>query len=453
MKKKARNYRIICPTVGGIFPVKSLGIKEEAELFSKIALKINSFDNPIKLDSYKRYIIGKLLANPSVIHLELEEDEKIDDESKQIIDEIYSNIIEIYPTLSLEEICAWINYNVFVSDPEKRKEMRKFNLLPIKTAKKKEKFTQSKVKKLEQVLRKKVIGQDEAIDKIIDYVKLQSAGLIKYASVFFIGRTGTGKTLLAKTVGEEYYGNFFKINCANFSHGHEYAALIGAPRGYVGFTEKSLLAEKAEISNKWVFLFDEIEKAHPKFFNFLLALLDEGIATDNLGKELDFSESLFIFTSNEGMSEVSKKPVGFNSKDIKYDDCVDLVDTSIKKKFNPEFYNRIDHFVHFNELDEEAIEKIIALELNYLPIKKTKSLVKYILKNAYSLEYGARNIRRFIKSDIAIKIADAILAGKKPNERTGLFSVRIAKDNLEVINSNNLNRGRNSNKLTENNNG
>ena len=141
-----------------------------------------------------------------------------------------------------------------------------------------------------------IVGQKEAITSVINGIKVNAAGLSKHTSFLFVGPTGVGKTQLSKILGKHYSGDFYKINCAEYASGHEYAKLIGSPPGYVGHSEKSLLGEKADISNRWVFIFDEIEKAHDKFYDFLLSLLDDGTCTDNLGNVLDFSESVFIFT-------------------------------------------------------------------------------------------------------------------------------------------------------------
>ena len=144
---------------------------------------------------------------------------------------------------------------------------------------------------LEQHFGDNIVGQKDAIRALMRSLKLMASGLADHSSFLFVGPTGVGKTQIAKLLGEKFNGNFYKVNCAEYAGGHEYAKLIGSPPGYVGHSEKSLLAEKAEQSNSWVFLFDEIEKAHHKLYDFLLSLLDDGTCTDNMGQVLDFTQS------------------------------------------------------------------------------------------------------------------------------------------------------------------
>jgi ATP-dependent Clp protease ATP-binding subunit ClpC len=260
--------------------------------------------------------------------------------------------------------------------------------------------------------------------------------LLILVHLFFVGPTGNGKTRLAKMLSDIYYKDrFFKINCGEYSNPHEYAKLIGSPPGYVGYTDKSLLAEKAEKSNGWVFLFDEIEKAHPKFYDFLLNLMDEGKVMDANGKDLDFSRSLFIFTSNQGTGDIKHNPLGFGRTKKKGDDLKkELSETfreSVKKHFSPEFINRIDKTIIFNQLNKEQLLKVVKLELAGIPVKKTKELLTYIIENGYSEEYGGRHIAKFIKNNIAILIADAVLEGVSPT--SGNYYTCKVKDNTPYL--------------------
>ena len=146
------------------------------------------------------------------------------------------------------------------------------------------------------------------------------------------------------------------------------------------------MAEKAEKSNRWVFLFDEIEKAHHKLYDFLLSLLDDGTCTDNMGNVLDFSQSLFIFTSNKGIVESKQRRLGFTQNDPTAAEEKDAVKTSVKGHFSPEFMNRIDEVVVFNSLTKKDVKKIAKLQLDKLPIEVTDSLLEYIVKHGYSRE-------------------------------------------------------------------
>ena len=251
----------------------------------------------------------------------------------------------------------------------------------------------------------------------------------------FVGPTGVGKTQLAKLLGEKFSGNFYKINCAEYAGGHEYAKLIGSPPGYVGHTDKSFLAEKAEQSNRWVFLFDEVEKAHHKLYDFLLSLLDDGTCTDNLGTVLDFSESIFIFTSNQGIGDIKRESVGFNRSEEQVTDKVtgDVIRKSIKSHFSPEFLNRLDDLVLFTSLTKEEVRKIAKLQLATIPIEQTKSLIDFVVDNGYSAEYGARNIERFIKNNVCVPIANAILNKRVPKKAGGYYKPRIIDGQVTII--------------------
>ena len=227
-----------------------------------------------------------------------------------------------------------------------------------------------------------------------------------------------------------------KINCAEYAHAHEYAKLIGSPPGYIGHTEKSLLFEKSEKSSRWVFLFDEIEKAHHKFYDFLLSLLDDGTCTDNMGQTLDFSQSIFIFTSNQGLTEVKRDPVGFGAKN-EVDEKVtsEVIRKSVKRHFSPEFLNRIDDLVLFHALTRQEVRKIAELQLDELPIQRTPKLIDYIVDNGYSQEYGARNIKRFIKNEISAVVADCILNKLIPKEDGAYYQPQVTKSGIKIVNT------------------
>ena len=289
------------------------------------------------------------------------------------------------------------------------------------------KFNLKDIEDLQKKLNTLVINQEEGVQAVIDALKLTTAGFSPFSSLFFIGPTGNGKTRLAKQLGSLHFKDrFMKINCSEYAAAHEYAKLIGSPPGYIGHNDKSILAEKAEKSNRWVFLFDEVEKAHHKFHDFLLSLLDDGTVTDANGKELDFSESLFIFTSNKGMQDqrIGDTRVGFGTEVINYEESRNLIKDSLKTQFSPEFLNRIDKIVFFNSLSRDDLLKVAKLELRGVPVKKTKELLTYIINEGYSEEYGGRHLAKFIKNNVAVLVADAVLQGIEPN--TGkLYNCKI----------------------------
>jgi ATP-dependent Clp protease ATP-binding subunit ClpA len=291
---------------------------------------------------------------------------------------------------------------------------------------------------LHDTLKDNIVGQREALKAIIKALKLIASGLSKHSSFLFVGPTGVGKTQLARLLGENFSGNFLKINCAEYASAHEYAKLIGAPPGYVGHTENSLLGEKAAKSNRWVLLFDEIEKAHHKLHDFLLSLLDDGTCTDNLGNILDFTNSIFIFTSNQGISEIKQDMVGFTTPGVGESSkkvTNEIINNSIKRNFSPEFLNRLDDIIFFNRLTPNEVREVASLQLNNIPIQQTDALLKYVVDNGYSEEYGARNIARFIKNNISDKVADVILGKLRPKKVGDLYTPRITKGIVKIINT------------------
>jgi ATP-dependent Clp protease ATP-binding subunit ClpA len=426
------NYKIVCPTLNVVLLIKKYNLKQERVLWEKLRTKIQTAKEPIQIDGYMEAILKCFLEDSDKFFESVTDD----DSYSNIIKAAYTSVVSLYPIFQLEFICNELNANLFTEQirglfaekfAEVREDMEDPNIGFIVLDK-------EKIERLDKYFRKNLVGQDLAITKLINSLKVIAAGLSEFSSFFFVGPTGVGKTQLARLLGKQLGGNFFKINCGEFSSGHEYAKLIGSPPGYVGHTEKSILAEKADESSRWVFLFDEIEKAHHKFYDFLLSLLDDGTVTDNMGRTLDFTDSIFIFTSNQGMHDLKLgKSLGFDNTEKTYNDAKEDVKESIKKHFPPEFINRVDEFVYFNQLTEKEIRKIVSLELKGIPIKKTKSLLDYVVKGGYSLEYGARNVKRFIKSNVSVVVADAILEKRIPKKEGSMYSPKITNGTLTIV--------------------
>jgi ATP-dependent Clp protease ATP-binding subunit ClpA len=449
MTKKNIPYKVVCPLLNAILLIRKYPPRKLQELHATLKNKINSSDVPLEIPSYIDFLINTFILDVDTLKKIIEKEDEED--HSLIYRDVYECIIGLYPPFGLDVICNDINSELFLEIMQANKSDRamfeeflnnlssddiEFPLVTKKGSKGNRTLRSlSSIEKLESILKKKIIGQDEAIESVIKNMKLIASELFSMGSLFFIGPTGVGKTALSKVVGENYSGNFYKINCAEYSSGHEYSKLIGATPGYIGYTDKSILAEMAETSSQWVILFDEIEKAHPRFMNFLLSLLDDGTVTDNNGRVLDFSKSIFIFTSNEGMSHVDyNKKLGFANKHITYVESQGDILKMVKKKFSPEFLNRIDNFIFFNPLTKDDAKKIAELELKNIPIRKTNTLLNYIIKNSYSEEYGARNIARFIKNDVAVKTAEALLSNKRPTRLGNMYSPRITKSGeLQII--------------------
>ena len=432
---KTNPYRVYCSFLDEVVNLKVISPEGEIELSNTIFEEIAKAPPKIISHQYRVKVCSEVVEDwPSVYQMvadsvlsvgqNVSETEVI----QNCIREIYHCALDVYSTLNLDTMLMKLNANKMQQDWSeylKRVMLGLDDEEPVPSPSKLKKVKASlpstikDLSNLEKQLNKMVIGQPDAVEATVNAIKLLSTGLAEFSTLFFVGPTGNGKTRLAKVLSDLYYKDrFFKINCGEYANQHEYAKLIGSPPGYVGHTDKSVLAEKAEKSSSWVFLFDEIEKAHPKFYDFLLNLLDEGKICDANGKELDFSKSLFIFTSNKGMSDnrIGDSRMGFSKEVITYENSKDKILESIKTSFSPEFLNRVDKTILFNHLSKEDLLKVAKLELNGVPVKKTKELLNYIITNGYSEEYGARHLSKFIKNNIAILVADAVLNAVIPKQ-------------------------------------
>ena len=444
MQNDDKFYRVVCESVDLIVLVKKLNPAQERKLFKYVKGLVKDIEEPLSISRYHKYILSRTLVDAKDFFDKLPKD---DPTAAKIVHAVYQTVLQVYPMLDLDLLCANLNNEgVMLSNLG---DIFKF-LDSIGTEGEEDfevefeeggrKYARPKITSLEDILKaekyfkRNIIGQEDAIEGIVKTLKVIASGLSTRAALFFVGPTGVGKTELGRLLGKRYSGNFMKINCAEYASAHEYAKLIGAPPGYVGHGEKSMLAEKAEKSNRWVFLFDEIEKAHHKLFDFLLSLLDEGTVCDNLGRELDFSESIFLFTSNQGVSDLrGGKRVGFSEEEVTYEKSKQDVKESIKKKFTPEFMNRIDSFIYFNSLTKENCMQIAKLSLADIPIKKHKILLSYIVDKGYSMQYGARNIKRFVKNAVGVKVADMILHKKVPKKTGDMYTPKIVDGELTIV--------------------
>ena len=430
-----KTYKVVCNELNLILHVRGLSLDKEKALYNVIKERITTAEKPVDIETYKEFLCRKLIVDGD----EFIDQFKDKDGDEEVLDALYNSIVALYPPFALEFVCSDLNAQTFFSDDNNEVLKALRQTIQEKLHKEDNDFMLSSMEDinyLEKFLKDNIIGQRGAIEAILKSLKLMASGLSGHSSFLFVGPTGVGKTELARLLGEKYSGNFMKINCAEYAHAHEYAKLIGSPPGYIGHTEKSLLAEKAEKSSRWVFLFDEIEKAHHKFYDFLLSLLDDGTCTDNMGVTLDFSQSIFIFTSNQGVTEVKRDPVGFGrTNEVEDTVSSEVIRKSVKRHFSPEFLNRIDDIVLFSSLNRQEVRKIAELQLEELPIQITNPLINYIVDNGYSQEYGARNIKRFIKNNVADKIADCILKRLIPKEEGAYYHPRITKDGVKIVNT------------------
>jgi ATP-dependent Clp protease ATP-binding subunit ClpC len=283
---------------------------------------------------------------------------------------------------------------------------------------------------LDKELSGSVIGQESAVVKVVKAIKRNRIGIKDknkpVGSFIFLGPTGVGKTLLAKLLAEQVFGDaeaLVRMDMSEYMEKHSVSRLVGPPPGYVGYDQGGQLTEKVRRKPHCVILFDEIEKAHEDVFNLLLQLLDEGQLTDGLGRKVNFKNALIIMTSNIGVKEANSfgKNMGFetDSKILSEENKVrDIIEKALKKKFKPEFLNRIDEAIVFNSLTREDIHKIIYVEIEKLKgrieemhygLNVSEAAMDFLAEQGYSEEYGARPLNRAIQHYIEDSVADEIL--------------------------------------------
>ncbi len=283
-----------------------------------------------------------------------------------------------------------------------------------------------KVLGLKDTLKKRVIGQDQAIGLVSDAIVRQRAGIANpnrpIGSFLFLGPTGVGKTEVARSLAEALFDSethIIRIDMSEYMEKFSVSRLIGAPPGYVGYEEGGQLTEKVRRSPYSIILFDEIEKAHPEVFNLLLQVLDDGRLTDSQGRTVNFKNTVIIMTSNLGSEYfIAGKP--------------EMVDGLVKSTFRPEFLNRIDELVYFLPLAKDTQIKIVDkllgelstnLKSQYVELTFSEALKRHVLDSSFSLEYGARPLKRFIQKEIETAIARKLIDGSIEPHRAYLLDV------------------------------
>ncbi|MFH1427300.1 MAG: AAA family ATPase [Patescibacteria group bacterium] len=292
-----------------------------------------------------------------------------------------------------------------------------------------------KLSKAELELKKRVIGQDEAISSIAKAIRRSRAGINEekkpIGSFLFVGPTGVGKTELAKALAEFMFNNenaLVRIDMSEFMEKHSVAKIIGSPPGYIGYEEGGQLTEKIRRRPYSVILFDEIEKAHPEVFNILLQILDDGQITDSKGRKVNFKNSIIIMTSNLGNEVIKQYSIGFhdgsdekNSDASRIKEMKEKIDSILKEHFKLEFLNRIDEIVLFKSLSKEVLSQIVDLELTKvqhrlknksISIKVSSKVKKLLAEKGYDMTFGARPLKRIIQNFILDELALDIIEGK-----------------------------------------
>ena len=306
-----------------------------------------------------------------------------------------------------------------VTDEEITKIIAKWTGIPVTKLMESER---EKILNLGSILHKRVIGQDEAVDKVTDAIIRSRAGIQDsrrpIGSFMFLGPTGVGKTELAKALAESLFDdehNIIRIDMSEYMEKYSVSRLIGAPPGYVGYEEGGQLTEAVRRKPYSVILFDEIEKAHPDVFNVLLQVLDDGRITDSQGRTVDFKNTIIILTSNLGSEYILE---GINDKGELTEEAKDKVEKLLKQSFRPEFLNRLDEIVFYKPLTQNEIGKILDLliaDLNKrlaeqeISVELTNSAKNYLITNGYDAIYGARPLKRFVQKKVETLIAREII--------------------------------------------
>ncbi|WP_299520853.1 ATP-dependent Clp protease ATP-binding subunit [Winogradskyella sp.] len=318
------------------------------------------------------------------------------------------------------------------------------------------KIAQTELNKLAQLpdlIKGKVIGQDNAVAKVVKAIQRNRAGLKDpnkpIGSFIFLGQTGVGKTQLAKVLAHELFDSneaLVRIDMSEYMEKFAVSRLIGAPPGYVGYEEGGQLTEKIRRKPYAVVLLDEIEKAHPDVFNMLLQVLDDGYLTDSLGRKIDFRNTIIIMTSNIGARKLKDfgTGVGFgtSAKEAQESDYAKgVIENALKKAFAPEFLNRIDDVIVFNTLEKEDIDKIIDIELvklisrikelGYI-LKLTDKAKDYIAEKGFDKQYGARPLNRAIQKYVEDALAEEIINAKIQEGDTITMDLDTKNDELKI---------------------
>lgn len=306
---------------------------------------------------------------------------------------------------------------------------------------------------INKYLSSKIIGQDEAIDKIAITIQRNRIGIRKRdrtaGNFIFLGPTGVGKTQLAKEIAEYMFNshdNLIRIDMSEYMERHSVSKLIGSPPGYIGYESGGFLTEQVKRNPHSVVLFDEVEKAHPDVFNVLLQMLDDGYLTDSLGRDIDFRNCLIILTSNNGSKQADDfgGGIGFKREDTiaKREEAEkSILMKALNRKFSPEFLNRIDEIIIFNHLTKDDIMKILEnecedladnlYEVNEYLFKITKSAKELIIEQGYDPKFGARPLKRTLERMVENPIAEMILKGEI--QKGNMIKVTAIKGVIKII--------------------
>jgi len=423
-------------------PDKAIDLIDEAA--SKVRLR--SFTAPTDLKELERKIeeIHKMKED-AIVSQEFEKAASLRDEENKLKEELESK----------KE--AWKMHNSIntqvVTEEEVASIIGAWTGIPVSRLAQEE---SERLKNMEQVLHKRVIGQEEAVKAVSRAIRRGRVGLKDpkrpVGSFIFSGPTGVGKTELSKALAEALFGDeslMIRIDMSEYMEKHSVSRLVGSPPGYVGYDEGGQLTEKVRRKPYSVVLFDEIEKAHPDVFNMLLQILDDGRLTDSTGRVVDFKNTVIIMTSNVGAREiVETRRLGFGSLEENaakdYEDMKKNVMNELKKTFRPEFLNRVDEIIVFHPLTRDEIKQIANLMLEETAKRLAQNNIKvtfddmvkdYLAEKGYDKTYGARPLKRTIQEQIEDKLAEAILDERIKDGDEVHISLKDGKIEIEKVGS------------------
>ena len=429
------------------------GLRDKYEAHHKVKITDEAIENAVKMSS--RYIADRFLpdkaidlideaasrvrlkaftAPPNLKEMENEIKRLKEEKASAVRSQDFENAAKIrdkekdLQTLLDEEKEKWKNSSSHdvkeVSTEDIASVVSSWSGIPVNQLTKEE---SEKLLNMEQILHERIVGQDKAVTSIAKAIRRGRVGLKNpnrpLGSFIFLGPTGVGKTELCKTLAEAMFGNedaIIKLDMSEYMEKHTVSKLIGSPPGYVGFDEGGQLTEKIRRKPYSVVLFDEIEKAHPDVFNMLLQILEDGILTDSQGRKVSFKNSIIIMTSNVGASKIvdNKAALGFVESNDAAKDIESLVMGDLKKTFKPEFLNRIDEIIVFNQLEKADIEEIAKRMLKTLKkrladldidVEFTDAAVSALADAGFDKVYGARPLRRAIQQKIEDPLSELIL--------------------------------------------
>ncbi|MBI4870991.1 MAG: ATP-dependent Clp protease ATP-binding subunit [Candidatus Riflebacteria bacterium] len=405
--------RKFCESLDRFVDIRSFTPQQRKELFQNVRITDRK--------SYKRLIINAAVVNyldeiaPSVFS---------NDEypllGEIIEQELYALCIKVNPGLDIKEVTIQV---------EEQSSARQIPLLGY-SAEPEPIPENDRLLHMAEELRRRVIGQDQAIDVVCQAIRKAKVGLRNprkpIGSFVFVGQTGVGKTELARTLTAFLFGSeleMIRVDCSEYAMSHEYAKLIGAPPGYIGHNEGGFLTEAVKGKPRSVVVFDEVEKAHRKVHNVLLQVLEEGMLTDGRGQQISFRDTVVIMTSNIGVESLERLEgaIWFSQQKTKIDHDVKARETrkALEKYFPPEFLNRIDEIVTFNALGREDCRKIISLMLEEvaerlrnlgLTMEVPPPVMEFLVDHGTDAKYGARPLKRAIHRFVENPLAGLILS-------------------------------------------